>query len=429
MSVISGFGDRDRVKFRSNRSRMFHRMGRHRRTVYRRTELFEQVWSEPMRTVASRYDVSDVALKKICRRLAIPTPEAGYWNKRPDRRRARPPLPVAPEGVGEVLDVHRYDVLVATVAQMPEALRALMKTERSKAIAVSTSLEAPDPMIAAAAAVVARSKPDSEGMVSTGGHRCLTLHASPPQADRALRIMDALIKALQHRGLRVEIAPVEARNPRKPEGQAGETPYGTRVLVGDAWVVLKIAEKMRFERPPGPTPPKGLNERELMSWHWRHRPPEPYYVPTGILELFANCDGERASWRDGRRRLESLLPDVMARLHALAYRRRVAAEETAREQAEREADRAREEEARRHAAEQERIGRDFLAGLGRWREAKLVREFVAETRAVLHELSWNLDDGSDLAKTLRWAEGHASRIDPLARLRDEIKGLRSEQER
>ncbi|KAB2910915.1 MAG: hypothetical protein F9K40_01695 [Kofleriaceae bacterium] len=382
-----------------------------------------------MRTVATRYDVSDVALKKICRRLAIPTPEAGYWNKRPGARSPRPLLPAAPEGVGEVLDVHRYDVLVATVAQMPESLRALMKLERSRVIEVSASLIEPHPMIGAAAALVARLKPDAEGMLCTRGRRCLTLYASPLQAERALRIMDSLLKALHERDMRVEIANVEPSSKSGREAQENEAACRVRVSVRGAWVILEIAEKRRLERPPGPTPPKGLNERELMTWKWRHPSPEPYYVPTGILELFADCGGQRASWRDGKRRLETLLPDVVARLHALAYRRELAAEEVARERAERERQEAREAEARRLAAEQERIGKDFLAGLERWRTAKVVREFIAEMRAVLDETKWKLDDNSDLAKTLRWAEGHASRIDPLARLRDEIAALRAEQEK
>jgi hypothetical protein len=40
--------------------------------TYRRSELYGEVWKEPVRTVAKRYGVSDVAVGKICRRLKIP---------------------------------------------------------------------------------------------------------------------------------------------------------------------------------------------------------------------------------------------------------------------------------------------------------------------------------------------------------------------
>jgi hypothetical protein len=47
----------------------------------RRTELHRQVWAEPMRTVAKKYGISDVALAKRCRKWGIPLPVQGHWNK------------------------------------------------------------------------------------------------------------------------------------------------------------------------------------------------------------------------------------------------------------------------------------------------------------------------------------------------------------
>jgi hypothetical protein len=46
---------------------------------YDREKLYQEVWTEPMSTVAARYGVSSVALAKACRKLAVPTPERGYW--------------------------------------------------------------------------------------------------------------------------------------------------------------------------------------------------------------------------------------------------------------------------------------------------------------------------------------------------------------
>lgn len=40
---------------------------------YERTVLYKEVWSEPMGVVAARYGISDVMLKKICRKLEVPT--------------------------------------------------------------------------------------------------------------------------------------------------------------------------------------------------------------------------------------------------------------------------------------------------------------------------------------------------------------------
>ncbi len=43
---------------------------------------YKQVWRRPMRQVAAELGISDVALKKICPRMEIPTPLRGYWRRR-----------------------------------------------------------------------------------------------------------------------------------------------------------------------------------------------------------------------------------------------------------------------------------------------------------------------------------------------------------
>ncbi len=44
-----------------------------------REELYELVWSKPMLELAKDFGLSDVALAKRCRRLAVPVPGRGYW--------------------------------------------------------------------------------------------------------------------------------------------------------------------------------------------------------------------------------------------------------------------------------------------------------------------------------------------------------------
>ncbi len=62
---------------------------------YNRKDLYEKVWSDPMRTVAKEFGVSDVALGKTCRKLYVPVPGRGYWAKKAANQPVdpRPPLP------------------------------------------------------------------------------------------------------------------------------------------------------------------------------------------------------------------------------------------------------------------------------------------------------------------------------------------------
>ena len=44
-----------------------------------REQLFDEVWTDPVRTVAGKYGISDVGLAKVLRRHRIPVPGRGYW--------------------------------------------------------------------------------------------------------------------------------------------------------------------------------------------------------------------------------------------------------------------------------------------------------------------------------------------------------------
>lgn len=47
-----------------------------------RAELYQLVWSEPLRKLSKRFGISDVALAKRCRAANIPLPGLGYWAKK-----------------------------------------------------------------------------------------------------------------------------------------------------------------------------------------------------------------------------------------------------------------------------------------------------------------------------------------------------------
>jgi hypothetical protein len=67
--------------------------------IVRREDLYEQVWSTPLRTLAQQYGLSDVGLAKTCKRMKVPVPGRGYWAKKAAghtlKRRPLPALPAA----------------------------------------------------------------------------------------------------------------------------------------------------------------------------------------------------------------------------------------------------------------------------------------------------------------------------------------------
>ena len=73
---------------------------------FTRAELHELVWAEPMRTLAMRFGISDVALKKVCTKAHIPAPPRGHWaRKQAGKKTLRVPLPPRPAGMVDEIDI------------------------------------------------------------------------------------------------------------------------------------------------------------------------------------------------------------------------------------------------------------------------------------------------------------------------------------
>ena len=73
-------------------------------TSMTRGQLYALVWEKPMIYVAKRFGISDVALRKICKKHGIPTPPLGYWAKLAHGKRVKqPPLPALKKDVQDLI--------------------------------------------------------------------------------------------------------------------------------------------------------------------------------------------------------------------------------------------------------------------------------------------------------------------------------------
>lgn len=166
---------------------------------YDRAKLLAEIWTEPVTALAPRYQLSDVGLQKLCRRLQIPTPPRGYWT----RLKAGKPVPPRPklrEYIGHPM--HLFRTTAPPVPQpMDERLAVVLTFERDPAnhILVPDHIRHWRPLVAAARESLKKPLIDAREMPSTR-RPALSISVSLAQQARALKVADVLLKAFESRG-------------------------------------------------------------------------------------------------------------------------------------------------------------------------------------------------------------------------------------
>jgi len=386
------------------------------RTTYDRAALYELVWTEPVRSVAKRYGVSHAAITNACDALAIPLPPLGHWARKAAGREVDlAPLPDAPPGLRDPLTVMRWRPEHAEPIPDDVRARAMFETTAAAAVTVPTALERPHPLVASAASLLRRATPDDYGRVHCANATCLDLTVGPASLDRALRLMDALLRAAEQRGYRVEVTPHETLG-RRHDNEA--PPNQSRVVVDGVPIALRLFEKSTETRATPPTPPGHLKGHAARIWIRLQTARTARRTPNGLFELtLTGRFGTKSVFVDrGDERLEHRLNDVLAKLPAIAHRVRVAeAEHEAIRRREADAVRRRENE-RRRAQEAKEREEEFVAEVDRWQRARSIREYASELRALAGAFPLASDERTRLDQRAAWAAEYAASIDPLVDL-------------
>lgn len=399
-----------------------------------REELYEQVWREPMSRLAKSYGVSDVGLAKTCRALNVPVPPRGHWAKlKHGKLSTQPPLPPSETKAAQYADITASPKVGVLQDEPVVAARVEAEARSENRVIVAERLINPHPTVRATAAALAAAKPDDYGMVwphfpaeAAREPAPLRVRVSLEMKSRALRIADALLKALQGRGF--ELDPGSRPDPR--QGGRGREPT---VVIEDEHIPFLLEEKAdRSDHVP-----TKAELAELARSSWR-TPPKWDYVPSGKLSLRIDVgvywtDGIRKRWSDGRGRvIEDSLNEIIIAFVEIGAAMRRHREEEARKEAERQERARQQQEAERRRKVEEARRKDLEAKADAWSRAAAVRRFVAEV-----ERRAQADDGRDVSPEVRdwliWAAAHAERLDPLSRgvdalLRDQEAAANKQQE-
>tara|TARA_R110000868_G_scaffold198069_2_gene444355 strand:+ start:11850 stop:13067 length:1218 start_codon:yes stop_codon:yes gene_type:complete len=381
-----------------------------------REELFKQVWARPMTKVAAEYEISDVALKKICTKHRIPVPGRGHWAKLAAGK------PVQRGHFRALSDpaVNSIRIYGSAARSLPKAVKDAQQSSRAREKDPSNKVMVPaapaelNPIVARTEKKLARAKPSDRGLVASIGQNLFQVEISPASVTRVIAFLNALVTAAESRGYKIIKA---------------ET--ALVFVVDDETLGFRIDEQVtRSEHTPTEAEIAAIEkwqkrqDRRRHSWQYadwtpRPAPPEWDYTPNGLLKVTLNEDlrygyeGLRHTFGDGKtQRIENLANGILEAFStwSVAIKAKRIEDERRKQELEERAQRQ-EEQRRRKALEDKRV--EALArNLERWRERQQVLEFVAAVEAKFEAGSY--DDPDAVREWIVWARRYADRIDPLS---------------
>ena len=358
-----------------------------------RAELYDKIWNTPAIKLAKDFGLSDVALGKICKKHSIPKPPLGYWAKLAHGKIVpRPPLPNIDDQRLERIEIRKRPLFSS--GPKPQA----SEQEKEASIPVPGRLTSPHPLVRSTIDALKNATPDETGILRTRASGCLNVRAGRGSVGRAMRLMDALIKALEARGSTVSV--VER-----------DRTHQTCVKMLDEVIEIELREGLN--RREKQFTAAELRDRQKSSW-LRDRKEYEFYPSGNFVFTILGYYGEglRKVWSDGKRqRLENCLNSMIAGLRAAAEgEKALRLRREQREQERQEEERRRWEEEERRRKEEEKI-KHLEKLVGNWNQSRRIREFLSEVEKAAAENPAKKAD--NLPDWLSWAHAYADSIDPI----------------
>lgn len=265
-------------------------------------------------------------------------------------------------------------------------------------IIVDDVLQDPHPFIVRTEKSLAASKADERQLLAAPARKCLDIRVTHGSLDRALRIADALLKAMKSRAIGVELV--------------DDAAMSTRITVLGENFGIAIDEQV--ERREEILSPNEKLEREKHPWMY---PKHEYtYHPTGRLALHlknAPMYFGRNTWADGKQqRLENMLNSFMCGLYKAAITERSQRLQQALDDATR-IENQRRAQALRAQQETERTRLDQLNNhVDAWQRSQVIRAYANAVEEYAKQYTFTYGDLDGL-EWVKWAHAQADRLDPL----------------
>lgn len=219
------------------------------------------------------------------------------------------------------------------------------------------------------------------------GHNGLDIRVSPNSLDRALKIMDTLIRGLEAKGYEVVIIKEDYK-------------YRTYVKVSGETLAIDMYEKINNIK-------KGQDQHGYNQYN---------YVPNGslVLRIKEAPYGTRSEWKDGeRKKLEECLDSFINGLILAAEKQKANRLKREQEKREWEENERRGEEERRIRQQEQALIDKLEKEAMEWHRSKIIRSYIEAATAAYIQKNGKVESGSEFDKWKTWAGQQADRLDPL----------------
>lgn len=356
-----------------------------------RQELYEQVWSEPITHLSKFYNLSDVGLAKICKKMDVPVPGRGYWEKKhhgynPERT-PLPPFKGPGNGRIRITIREKQDTYINDEFEERIVFEGLPENH----ISVKSSIKNPHRLVEQTEICLRKGKPDDKGLLYSYDKDCLDLAVSPKNLDRALLIYDTLIKACEDRGYEVSVS-------------NSSREHRTTVKILEEYLEIGIREPYVEKKNDFDHRPSSVFDRRE-------------YAPSGFLSLTIKNTGyaKQKSWNDGKKRLlEDCLNDFLEGLIRVAVHEKKRSEERERGELERQEKIRQYQDTMKAQQEEKAKVTKLRQEAADWHESRQIRAYISAIKEKARASGSEINPDSDLGKWFIWANQQADRLDPLA---------------
>lgn len=368
-----------------------------------RKELFDKIWEKPITHVAKNYGVSDSAIIKVCKKMEIPRPLAGHWAKiKAGRVIKKPTLPKLSKTGLDEYNLIGMPVKNGLLNKAETVTHPLIKYELDAAniVTVEDNLAQDDRH----KLYVRNVKSYNNAKLSDNQHlepRAKThfdLSVTSLTVDRALLIMDALVKAFDKRGWSFKCV--------------SDPKLRMITTILDEEIEFCISEKLK--RIDHVLTESEIMDKKIHRYYWG---PKWDYISSGTLSLKITNGTwliNRSSWNDGKvQRIEDVLNKFCISAIELSEAIKVDREKKRLDTIRREEERVQRERLRVLREAEIKRREIFDKQSEAWNKAEELRRYINAVSNLEAE-KFTIDDvDNSKSDWLGWANNYADHMDPL----------------